>query len=175
MEGNESLIVIPIGGLSAGRHSFDFDVDGSFFKAFGNRDIKDASVKVNVEVLKESLYLGVVCAMKGVLVVECDRCLDDLPIDVDITRNLTVKFTAVDGEPEDDEVLVLDKGESELDLDQFVYDHLCLSVPIKKVHPEGQCNAQMMAKLRELSGEDQEDKETTNPFSGLKDLLDKKN
>lgn len=166
-------MVIPLAGMSPGRHEFDFDVDGSFFRTFGNKDVKDSSVKVHVEVDKESLYLGVTCEMQGVMVTECDRCLDDLTLDVDMVRNLTVKFTSVDEEPDDDEILILDKGESELDLDQFVYDHLCLSIPIKKVHQEGQCNAQMMEKLRELSGTAEEDGDVVTPFGALKELLDK--
>jgi uncharacterized protein len=171
MEENVSLIEIPITGMSSGRHEFDYDVDGSFFKAFGNQEIKDASISVHVEVDKESLYLGVECSMTGEVVVECDRCLDDLPLDVDIVKNMTVKFTKVEDEPDDDEIIILDKDASVLDLDQFVYDHICLSLPIQKVHPEGQCNAQMLAKLSELSGTAQEDKDESSPFSGLKDLL----
>lgn len=158
--------------MSSGKHGLDYELDGSFFKAFGNQDIKDASISVHVEVEKESLYLGVECSMTGEVVVECDRCLDDLSLDVDIVKNLTVKFTRVEEEPEDDEIIILDKGESVLDLDQFVYDHICLSLPLQKVHPEGQCNAQMLAKLSELNGASHEDKDEGNPFSGLKDLLD---
>ena len=111
--------------------------------------------------------------------VECDRCLEDLTLKVDIEPHLTVGFGTVDvdetGEVDDD-VLVIDRSESELSLDQFVYDYICLSLPLVKAHPEGKCNPEMLRYISEAeSAKEQEDAETSRPFEGLKDLLRNKN
>ena len=74
-------------------------------------------------------------------------------------------------EEDDDNVLILPEDQTELDLGQTVYDFICLSVPIVKVHPEGQCNPEMMARLKEMTTT--ETPEKNSPFSGLKDLLNK--
>ena len=134
---------------------------------------------MKVSVIRHQTLLDVVCEIGGFVVVECDRCLEDLTLKVDIEPHLTVGFGTVDvdetGEVDDD-VLVIDRSESELSLDQFVYDYICLSLPIVKVHPEGKCNPEMLHFISEAeSAKEQEDTETSRPFEGLKDLLRNKN
>ena len=134
---------------------------------------------MKVSVIRHQTLLDVVCEIGGFVVVECDRCLEDLTLKVDIEPHLTVGFGTVDvdetGEVDDD-VLVIDRSESELSLDQFVYDYICLSLPIVKVHPEGKCNPEMLHFISEAErAKEQEDTETSRPFEGLKDLLRNKN
>ena len=72
-------------------------------------------------------------------------------------------------------MLVIDRSESELNLNQFVYDYICLSLPLVKVHPEGKCNPEMLRYLSDRAGsEDAGESETVRPFEGLKDLLENK-
>ena len=64
--------------------------------------------------------------------------------------------------------------DSDLDLSQTVYDYICLSLPVQRVHEDGGCDPET---VRFLSSEDDEDllvKDSSSPFAGLKDLLDKK-
>ena len=76
----------------------------------------------------------------------------------------------------DEDVLVIDRTESELNLNQFVYDYICLGLPLVKVHPEGKCNPEMLRYLTESEGtETGEEGEMSRPFEGLKDLLESKN
>ena len=179
MDGLYQHIVIPVRGLPAGESSFRFAIGKEFFQAFENTQIKDADCSVKVSVIRHQTLLDVVCEIGGFVVVECDRCLEDLTLKVDVEPHLTVGFGTVDvdeiGEVDDD-VLVIDRSESELSLDQFVYDYICLSLPIVKVHPEGKCNPEMLRYISEAeSAKVQEDTETSRPFEGLKDLLRNKN
>ena len=41
-------------------------------------------------------------------------------------------------------------SEQELDMSQIIYDYVNLSLPIKKVHPEGECDPEMMEKLKDI-------------------------
>ena len=175
MDGLYQPIVIPVRGLPLGESSFRFEIGSQFFQAFENSVIKDADCSVKVSVIRHQTLLDVVCEIGGFVVVECDRCLEDLTLKVDVEPHLTVGFGTVDvdetGEVDDD-VLVIDRSESELSLDQFVYDYICLSLPIVKVHPEGKCNPEMLRYISEAeSAKEQEDTETSRPFEGLKDLL----
>ena len=55
-----------------------------------------------------------------------------------------------------------------------MYDYICLSLPVQRVHEDGGCDPET---VRFLSSEDDEDllvKDSSSPFAGLKDLLDKK-
>ena len=104
----------------------------------------------------------------------CDRCLEPLTLPVDVSPRFSVKFSAIpSGElPEDEngrEILVLPENEAVLDLGQIVYDFVCLSVPIVKVHPEGECAPDTIKYLSRGSLS-----EASGAFSSLRELLKKK-
>ena len=171
-------IVIPIKGLPLGESSFRFEIGEPFFQAFENSLIKDADCSVRVRVVRHQTLLDIVCEIVGFVVVECDRCLEDLTLKVDIDPRLTVGFGTVDVDEAsvEDDVLVIDHTESELNLNQFVYDYLCLGLPLVKVHPEGKCNPEMLRYLTDNEGnETAAEGETAHPFEGLKELLKNKN
>ena len=176
MDGMCQHIVVPVRGLPLGESAFRFEIGSEFFQAFENSQIKDADCGVKVSVIRHQTLLDIVCEIGGFLVVECDRCLEDLTLKVDIEPHLTVGFGSVDVDVEEDDVLVIDRSESELSLDQFVYDYICLSLPLVKVHPDGKCNPEMLRFISEGEGIDRyEENELSRPFEGLKDLLDNKN
>ena len=172
-------IVIPIKGLPLGESTFRFEIGEPFFQAFENSQIKDADCSIRVSVFRHQTLLDIVCEVTGFVVVECDRCLEDLTLKVDIDPRLTVGFgnVEVDEDAEGDEdILVVDRSQSELNLNQFVYDYVCLSLPLVKVHPEGKCNPEMLRYLSESGGnETTPETDTVRPFEGLKDLLESKN
>ena len=171
-------IVIPIKGLPLGESSFRFEIGEPFFQAFENSLIKDADCSVRVRVVRHQTLLDIVCEIVGFVVVECDRCLEDLTLKVDIDPRLTVGFGTVDVDEAsvEDDVQVIDHTESELNLNQFVYDYICLGLPLVKVHPEGKCNPEMLRYLTDNEGnETAAEGETARPFEGLKELLKNKN
>lgn len=168
-------ISLPIKGLSGGKHVFDFIIGQEFFSDFGNTQIKDADFGVEITIQRHASYLQAVCHSKGYVVVECDRCLDDLKIPIDVTSNLTVRFAASSVESEEDDVIVVEDSISELDLSQEVYDYICLSMPLQKVHPKGKCNPDVMKYMTaKESGKGEEDS-SYSPFGNLKELIENKN
>ena len=72
----------------------------------------------------------------------------------------------------------MDPTDGELDLSQFIYDYICVNMPLQRVHAEGKCNPQMMERLGGLGsgkGNDAENGgETNSPFGVLQQLLDNK-
>ena len=155
---------IGIRGLSNGEHPFHFKVDGSFFEAYESDTVSDAELDVNALITKEpgrmSLDLGITGDVTvkcdrctGDVTVKCDRCLADLKIPVDIQVPFSVMFSSYAEDAEEgvsDEVILLDGSSSEIDLGQIIYDYVNLSLPIKKVHPEGECDPVMMEKLKDI-------------------------
>ncbi|MBQ7576007.1 MAG: DUF177 domain-containing protein [Bacteroidales bacterium] len=174
MDEKAHSIVIPVKGLPREGKTFNFAIDGEFFQAFGNTQIKDADCTVKAEAIRRGTIMRVLCRAAGFVVVECDRCLDDLALKVDMERELTVGFGSVDidSEADEDDVVVVDENEGEVDVSQFVYDYICLGLPIMKVHPEGKCNPEMLKHLAAAPQSEETAGET--PFSGLKDLLKNK-
>lgn len=113
----------------------------------------------------------------GHVVVECDRCLEDCRIPVDYDGRLLVRFSDEEREYDGD-VLWLSPVEDEVDLMQYIYESIVLSLPYQRVHPEGECNPEMMRRFRIVSGEEfagiearaREQAEESIPAEGLSKL-----
>lgn len=164
--------IVPIKGLSVGKHNYDFSIDSAFFTDFGESPISEASLELKTELLKEATLIKVTSVIKGEVVVECDRCLEDLKIPVNTTASVIVKFVRSEDEEENDEIMILEPSDSELDLKQFFYDYICLSLPLQRVHPKGKCNEVMIEKLNSLKVDEKKLKtESGSPFEKLKNLL----
>jgi len=163
---------IPVKGLPAGTHHFSFEIDGEFFGRYENSEVVGARLSAEVNVVKSSTLMNISGAIAGVVSVECDRCLDELELPIETEFSLIVKLTK-DVDEEDDEIMMMDQSEGEMDLSQLLYDTVILSLPLQRVHDEGNCNPEMIEKLRSLSGsggEESEDEDTVSPFSVLKKL-----
>ena len=115
--------VVKLTGLASGKSAFSWKVGREFFESFGNPDILDASVEVALTLVNHGITVDAECSIEGTVTVPCDRCLDalELPVETGFEEVYT---------PEDDE----------LDLSQDVYDYVCTSLPLQRVHPEGECN-----------------------------------
>ena len=94
-----------------------------FFETFGNVEILDADLEVTADVISRGLTVDAACTIAGSVTVACDRCLEDLVIPVEVSFEET--YTPEGGE---------------LDLSQDVFDYVCTSLPLQRVHPEGECN-----------------------------------
>ena len=115
--------VVKLTSLTPGKNHFTWHAGAEFFEAFGNVEILDADLEVTAEVVSHGLTADASCEIAGSVTVACDRCLEELVIPVE--TSFEEQYT-----PEDDE----------LDLSQDVYDFVCTSLPLQRVHPEGECN-----------------------------------
>ena len=150
--------------------------DGKFFGDFENSEILDAGLDVGAEVEKTAASILVDCRVKGTVTVACDRCLADLVLPVETAFSLKVRFGRDEGPEEEDgrELLVLPDREAGIDLSQVLYDYVCTSLPLIRVHPDGECDPEVVKYLGEGAPETTPAPESTNPFASLKTLLEKK-
>ena len=158
MEDRDLNVVIPIVGLSNGEHNYSFSIGNSFFEQFGNEEIKSSDIAVDVVIKKSSAWMGVTCSIYGSVVVECDRCLEDCPIAIDYNDNLLVKFSD-ETDYYDGEVMWISPAEDMVDLTQYIYESIVLSLPYSRVHQEGECNPEMLASFSEITEEELEELE----------------
>ena len=168
---SESFI-IPLNGLATGKNEFSWMVGKEFFESFENSEIIDAELDVTAVVEKSGRYVGVDCDVVGKVVVECDRCLEELEMPVDVEIMLSVKYgeeeSSEDPHEGEREVIFVPETDAELDMSQIVYDYVCLALPMQRVHPDGECNPDAM---RHLSGETEDGMAENSPFAALKDLM----
>lgn len=142
-------------GLKTGVHDFRFEVGKALFEAFQSPDIKDGNCVAEIRMDRQETMLQLHIRITGDVTVPCDRCLEDCHIPIDYEADLLVKFSdEVHNEDFDGEVMWLLNGEDELNLAQYIYESVVLSLPYQRVHPEGECNPEMLRRFRIVSGED---------------------
>ena len=173
---NEFLI--PFIGLKLGKHQFEFEIKKAFFDSFDYHEYEDCDVKVDVVLDKKSTLLELVFKHKGTVHVPCDLTNEmfDLPIKGKI--KLVVNF-GEEFNNDNEELLILPFGEHQIDLSQYIYEMIVLSVPLKRVHPginEGTLQTETLEKLTKLSVKEQKKEikkeDNTDPrWDKLKQLL----
>lgn len=140
-------------GLRPGPHDFNFKVGGEFFRAFDSTEVKDGDCDVKVLLERAETQLTLDVAITGSVVVACDRCLEDCAVPIDFRGRLLVKFSDEPGEY-DGEVMWLLPAEDRVDLSQYIYESIVLSLPYQRVHPEGECDPEMLRRFRIVSNEE---------------------
>ena len=170
--------LIPFVGLKQGKHQFEFDIDRTFFDAFEFDEFNNVNVKVNLVLEKQSTMLELHFKHKGTVNVPCDLSNEDFVLPITGSLNIVVKF-GDEYNDDNDEILVLPHGEYQVDIAQYIYEMIVLSVPTKRVHPgfkDGTMDAAILDRLDELAPkaqeeEEQEEHETDPRWDELKKLL----
>lgn len=173
----KSKYVIPFKGLKTGIHKFEFDINKEFFEPFSNAEINEASCRVEVELNKQSSILELSIHIKGYVEIPCDRCLEYFQLPRDILETLYVKFSDTEV-VESDNIIIIPEKEHELDLTQFIYEYIMLSLTYESVHPEEKdgistCNPDIIKQLDEYSRGKENIQDTDPRWNQLKSLINK--
>jgi uncharacterized metal-binding protein YceD (DUF177 family) len=170
--------LIPFAGLKQGKHQFEFEINKKFFDDFGFDEYNDVNIKVNLVLEKKSTMLELAFKHKGTVNVPCDVSNEDFDLAVKGKLALLVKF-GDEYNDDNDEILILPHGEHQVDVSQYIYEMIVLSVPTKRVHPgikDGSVAVEILDKLNELTPKEkqkeEDKKEDTDPrWDELKKLL----
>ncbi|MEK9604469.1 MAG: DUF177 domain-containing protein [Flavobacteriaceae bacterium] len=169
-----SAFLIPFIGLKDGIHPFDFKVDNTFFEGFDFFDFQNAHAEVDLVFEKKPTLLELNFTAKGQVRVPCDITTELFDLPIDTSFKLVVKFGVAE-QFDDDEILILPHGTHEIQVAQYIYEMIVLSVPQKKVHPgiaKGTLKSEILEKLKELQPQENPSSEDTDPrWDKLKDLL----
>ena len=115
---------------------------------------------------------------KGVVNVPCDLTSEDFDLPIKGQMKLIVSF-GEEFNNENEELLILPHGEFEMDIAQYIYEMIVLSVPLRRVHPgvkDGSLKTEALTKLNELTVKEEKEeikeKENIDPrWDKLKQLL----
>ncbi len=159
--------------LSEGKHTFEYLLDKAFFTNMENADVRDADVKVVLDVNHRDDSYVLDFHLTGTLTLLCDRCLDELQIPIDAIYNLTVRY-GEEYNDDSDTVLVIPESENYLNVAYMIYDTAVLAIPPRHVHPQGKCNRAMSA-LNKKYGVKNADDEDSGFEQELTDEFDENN
>lgn len=163
--------IIPINGLKPGRTVYEWHSDGAFFGNFENSEIKEADLRVEATVEKNGHKVLIDCEIVGEVTVLCDRCLEDLSIPIETLAKLRLESSDFVEDTPEREVIELPEDSQDLDLSQVIYDYVCVSLPLQKIHPEGECNPDTVKYLSSENEEEVSESVSESPFAALKTLL----
>lgn len=169
---------IPFRELSDGNHHFEFEVGGNFFAAFESGDIRAGKLEAVVELAKAAGGAQADVAIRGFVTVECDRCLEDCDLPVDYHATLLVRY-ASEPQESDGDVMWIAPGQDTLDLGQYIYESIVLSLPYQRVHGvdangNSLCNRDMLERFRIVTG-DEFERETAPKGETLEDKITNNN
>ena len=137
-------------GLSNNTFDYDFIVDDALFAAYESREVLGGDCRVKINLAKNSNQMELDVEIVGQVVCECDRCLDPCNIPINYEGHLVVRISTEEGEY-DGEIMWLNPAEDYLDLTQYIYESIILSLPYQRVHTEGECNPDMMARVAQVT------------------------
>jgi uncharacterized metal-binding protein YceD (DUF177 family) len=153
--------LIPFVGLKLGKHHFEYQINNAFFENFEYDEFQNSDIKVAVVLEKKSNMLELNFKHKGTVNVPCDLTGEDFDLPIKGKMKLIVRFGETFNN-DNEELLILPFGEFEIDIMQYIYEMIVLSVPQKRVHPgvkDGSLKTEVLDKLNELQVKEADEKE----------------
>ena len=137
---------------------YEYQLDNQFFMDLDAPEVQKGQVDVSLKVRKTSGIYQLDFHTEGVVIVTCDRCLDEMeqPIETDdrLKVKLGIEFSEID------DIVVVPEEDGYINVAWFIYEFIALSIPMKHVHAPGKCNKEMVNKLSKhlrVRGDDEED------------------
>lgn len=153
--------------LPAGKSVKEFVLDDVFFKKIDSPEVQKGDVKAVVTIQKRNDVFELHFDMSGVILIPCDRCLDDMEQPITHKEDLLVKFGNTFSE--EDEIVIVPESEGAINVAWFLYEFIILNIPIKHVHATGMCNKTMISKLKKHIAHSKDDNGDDNSLLELED------
>ncbi|KQN33960.1 DUF177 domain-containing protein [Pedobacter sp. MC2016-05] len=158
---------IPFTGLKLGVHHFDYELDDRFFNAFEYSLIKSGDLKVELELEKQETMLLLKFKVIGTVNLDCDKCLSEFAYPVNLYERQIVKFAEDELESDDEEIITLNRKDTEIDISAPLYEMINVAVPYIKncEQADKECDQEMIDRLEQLSIDKQaeENEQTSDP------------
>src|SRR3978361_2006483 len=118
-------------GLKPGVHEFNYKVTDKFFEEYGEQDFENTEANVQLKLEKNNGFMILRFEVGGKADVICDRCSNELPLQLFDEFVVTVKMTdepeVMNTQEEDPGVFYISRGESHLNVKDWIYEFVNLS------------------------------------------------
>jgi uncharacterized metal-binding protein YceD (DUF177 family) len=123
-------------GLKPGVHEFTYRIDDRFFEEYNEQDFRNPSANVKLLLEKSNGFMILRFEIGGQAEVTCDRCNNNLPIQLFDEFKVMIKMTddpeLMNEQEEDPDVYYISRGESHIDVKDWIYEFINLSIPMQK-------------------------------------------
>ena len=140
-------------GLKLGKHIYDYEINQTFFEYFEFDEFNTINVNLNIHLEKKTTLLELNFSGKGSVNINCDVSNEPYDQPINFNFNLVVKF-GQEYNNENDSILIIPHGSYEINIAQYIYELIVLSIPQKRIHPgveDGTLNSEILRKLEDLS------------------------
>lgn len=171
-------------GLKDGNHQFEYKIEKEFFDFFNYDEFYNSDVRVVLSFLKKPTMFELDFDCSGWVEVNCDVTGELFKQPIESKMDLIVKFGS-EYNDENEEILIIPHSDFKLNVAQYIYETIVLTVPIKRVHPgvnDGTLHSDVLEKLKELEvkieeveQEENTEKEIDPRWDKLKNILIEKN
>jgi uncharacterized metal-binding protein YceD (DUF177 family) len=166
-------------GLKPGIHEYGYEIRDKFFEAFQQQDFVNCNAQVKLTLDRKTGFMLLKFEIGGQLEVICDRCNNPLPLELWDEFNITVKMVdepdQMNEQEEDPDVYYISRSDSHVDVANWIYEFINLSIPMQKVcsfeKMDGPyCNKAALDVLKKLKNNDEQ---SANPiWKGLEKFKD---
>ena len=157
-------------GLKPGNHLFEYQIKDQFFVPYGAQDFRNCAATVKLNLEKNNGFMLLKFDVDGQLESSCDRCGDDLPVQLWDEFKIIVKLVeepdTLNEQEEDPDVFYISRTESHLHISDWIFEFINLSIPLQKKCkdlPNGTtgCNPSVLEKLEQMKRDATADTHTT--------------
>ncbi len=168
--GSRRMFEIAFVGLKPGVHEFDYELDELFFKEKAGENVDTINANVKLFLDKNNGFMLLKFMVGGNAEVNCDRCGNPLKEDLWDEFSLVVKLTEdpqkANDEEEDADVFYIAKSESHIEVSDWLYEFVLLSIPMQHIcgnDEDGKslCNEEVLQKLDAMRVTNKEQKENS--------------
>ena len=171
---------IPIKGLNNGKREFQFKIDNNFFKNFEGSQIEEGEFDVHLIFDKKDSFIELTFDFDGTIQAECDRCTASINLPYGDSHFLMVKYS-IEDQAEDAEIVYISPETSHLNVAQYIYEFITISIPFHKTYDcendnPKPCDLDILNRFTLLTTEVEkkeveETEDKKNPFNDLKNLF----
>lgn len=154
------LYEIAFVGLKNGIHEFNYQIEDKFFLNYQEPEFSAAEINAKLLFDKKSTFFLLNFQIIGKVSVICDRC--GQPFSLNLWDEFVQVVKLVDNPSEiqnneDPEVTYISKTASHLNLADWIYEFILLSLPMQRIHPldengKSSCDPNVLALLDQLHG-----------------------
>ncbi len=170
-------------GLKPGVHMYEYELDDRIFEGReAIRDFKDLDAQVTLKFDKKTNFFMCHFDVDGSVTVACDRCGEDFKMRLWDEFDLIIKLTGTEDAEEIDEdadVVFVSRSETVLNISDWLYEFVMLSIPLQRVHPDKKdgssgCNPDALKILSKLSEAEEKKNDIWKGLEALKEKQDSK-
>src|SRR5574343_154452 len=163
-------------GLKPGIHEFEYAINDTFFVEYQEQDFRNCVAQVKLTLEKNTGFMLLKFEVGGKLELSCDRCGNHLPLQLWDEFNIVVKMVEdpdeMNEQEEDPDVYYISRGESHLNVSDWIDEFINLSIPMQRMCSEEEmggphCNKEVLAMLKKM------DVQNTQPENPLWKGLEK--